>query len=96
MRDEGQYWFSIFETLFVRYISADFAQDANIQFYPHEFTEFVALALARDSAERLTQSNTMHEKLIALADRQLRKAKSNNARNEKTINSSLRILGKCA
>ena len=83
LRDEGQYWYSIFETLFVRYISSSFAADDMIQFYPHSYVEYVALLLARDSVERLTQSNSLHEKLIALTDRQLRKAKSINARNEK-------------
>ena len=83
LRDEGQYWYSIFETLFVRYISTDFADDAQIPQFPHSYVEYLALLLARDSAERITQSNTLHEKLIALTDRQLRKAKSNNARNEK-------------
>lgn len=83
LRDEGIYWYSIFETLFVRYISTDFTLDANIGLFPHSYVEYVSLLLARDACERITQSNSLHEKLIALTDKQLRKAKSNNARNEK-------------
>lgn len=83
IRDEGIYWYSIFETLFVRYISTDFANEANVGLFPHEYVEYLAYLLARDACERITQSESLHQKLIALTDKQLRKAKSNNARNEK-------------
>ena len=83
LRDQGQFWYSIFETLIVRYISTDFADEANVGLFPHEYVEYLAYLLARDSVERITQSSELHERLIALTDRQLKKAKSNNARNEK-------------
>jgi len=79
--DERGSWFTNSDTLYVRYITTDAAADAEIDSYPPSFFEFCALLLAYQSCERITQGTDKQDDLEARMDKQLLKAKSNDARN---------------
>lgn len=81
--EERGSWFMNSETFFVRYISTDFTQDANLTVYPPSYVEFIAALLAFQTCERLTQGKSKQEFLEKLVTKTLLKAKSNDARNLK-------------
>lgn len=80
--DEGGFLHSSTSPLYIRYIRDDLVDDADVSTWPTMFWRFVALKLAYESCERLTQSTTLSEKLEKLMDRALKKARSVDARNE--------------
>ena len=81
--EERGSWFTNSENFFVRYISTDYVQDANLTIYPPTYVEFVSALLARDICERLTQGTSKIQYLDGQIETRLRKAKSNDARNLK-------------
>jgi hypothetical protein len=81
--EERGSWFTNSEQFYVRYISSDFTQDANLTAYPPTYVEFIAGLLALRTVERLTQGTTKKEDLEDDVKKMLLKAKSNDARNLK-------------
>lgn len=81
--EERGSWFMNSETFFVRYVSSDYAEDANLPDYPPSYVEFISALLAYQTCERLTQGTTKQEVLKDLVKVTLLKAKSNDARNLK-------------
>ena len=81
--EERGSWFTNSEQFYVRYVSSDFAQDANLTAYPPTYVEFIAGLLALRTVERLTQGTTKKEDLEDDVKKMLLKAKSNDARNLK-------------
>ncbi|MDH3843145.1 MAG: hypothetical protein OES69_04355 [Myxococcales bacterium] len=81
--ERGAY-FSNSELFFLRYVSSDYVDDANLGDYPPSYVEFIACLLAEMSAERLTQGTNQQLIIEKQCKRLLLKAKSNDARNVKT------------
>ena len=69
------------EQIFMRYIRNDLMDDADVSLWPTMFWRYVAVFLAYETTERLTQSTTSAEKLDRMLTKALRKAKSVDARN---------------
>lgn len=80
--DEGGYLHSSTTPLYIRYIRADLVDDGDVSTWPTMFWRFVAVKLAYETCERLTQSTTLGEKLEKKMDRALSTARSVDARNE--------------
>lgn len=78
--DEAGYWFSDYQTIFVRYVSATTGLISAS--WPDPFRQFLECYLAAEVAERLTNSRTKRQELLADAEDALRAAKSNDAMNE--------------
>lgn len=81
--EERGSWFTNSEQFFVRYVSSDFSQDANLTVYPPTYVEYISALLAVRTVERLTQGRTKKEDLDVDVKKLLLKAKSNDARNLK-------------
>lgn len=81
-RDEGGYLHANTTPVYLRYISNNLADDAGVQYWPDMFWRYVAVLLAFETCERLTQSTTSVELLAKLLERTHRKAKNIDARNE--------------
>lgn len=80
--ERGSY-FTNADKFYLRYVSDDYVDDSEIAGYPPSYFEFCALLLAAQSCERLTQGTEQAQKLEKAAEKQLVKAKSNDARNLK-------------
>lgn len=78
--DEGGRLHANIEPLFLRYIRNDLASDVLV--WPTMFWRFVAVKLAYETCERITQSTTSTDKLERKLQKALRKAKSVDARNQ--------------
>lgn len=71
------------DTLYLEYISTDFAEEAGIAAWSHLFARYISAALALDIVQRLNQSSTDRDKIEREARMRLAKAKSRDARDEK-------------
>lgn len=78
--DEGGYIHSDHETLYLRYISD--ATTADPTNWPTRFWRYVAVSLAYETCDKLTNGKTKEEILRKRMELALRKAKSVDARNE--------------
>lgn len=81
-RDEGGALHANVDPLYLRYIRRDISEDSEIDAWPTMFWRFVAVKLAYETVERITQSTTGMDKLERRLTKALRKAKSVDARNE--------------
>lgn len=80
--DEGSLLHSNTTPIYIRYISNVNMDDANIGTWPTMFWRYVAVKLAYETCERITQSTTREAVLNKLLTKALRRAKSVDARNE--------------
>lgn len=55
-RDEGSYWFSDLDTIYVKYISNDNSYGYDLSLWPQTFVKFVSAYLAMETCERITQN----------------------------------------
>jgi hypothetical protein len=55
-RDEGSYWFSDLQTLYIKYISNDSSYGGDLSLWPQTFVKCMSAFLARETCEKLTQS----------------------------------------
>jgi hypothetical protein len=74
--DEAGFWYSDLDTIFVRYVSSDVSYGMNLGAWPESFTRFVQAHFASRIILKLSNSETEHNRLIALRQRQLDEAKS--------------------
>lgn len=68
--------------LYIRYISTDKMADAEVGTWPTMFWRFVAVKLAYETCERITQSSSLEDRLERKEQKALFKARSVDARNE--------------
>jgi len=80
--DEGGYLHSNVSPLFLRFISSTNASDANVTRWPVSFWRYVAVSLAFETSERITQSSGLRDRLEKRLAVTLSKAKSVDAMNE--------------
>jgi hypothetical protein len=78
--DEGGFLSANTSTIYLRFISDTKAADPTT--WPTMFWRYVALLLATETCEKLTNSSTAREALEKRTEKALRKAKSVDARNE--------------
>lgn len=82
--DEGGYWYSDLDTLYVRFVSDDTAYGGDLNAWPESFREFVEAHFASKIILRLTNSESETAKVEALRKKLLLKAKSMAAMAEPT------------
>ncbi len=80
--DERESWFCNSEYLYARYVSSTYAGDSYISTWPPSFVEFLAVLLAEQTCERITQGTEKQDDLEEKVKTRLLKAKSNDARNQ--------------
>lgn len=83
--DEPDYWYTITNQLYIRYISNDINYGMNIGSWPGYFTYYVELELAARAAFRITKSNERREEVEKKRDQALRSARSKDGMNEATV-----------
>lgn len=80
--DEGGFLHTNTTPIYLRYISDAAMADNQISTWPTMFWRYVAVKLAYDTCERITNGATAQDRLEARLQKSLRKAKSVDARNE--------------
>jgi hypothetical protein len=80
--DEGGYWYSDLDTIYVRYVSNDAAYGMNLNKWPETFREVVAVHFASKIISKLSNNGTTTAELEAKRDRMLKVAKNSSAQQE--------------
>lgn len=83
-KDEGAYWYSDLDTLYVQYIDSSTSFGLDYAKWPANFTRYVEFFLAARICMSLTQSQTKKDTLERDAEIWLTKAKSSDAMDEPT------------
>jgi hypothetical protein len=82
--DEGGYWYSDLDTIYVRYVSDDPAYGMNLNKWPETFREVVAVHFASKIILKLSNSETELVRLEKKRDHMLKVAKNSSAQKEPT------------
>lgn len=82
--DEGGYWYSDLDTIYVRYVSDDVAYGMNLNKWPETFKEVVAVHFASKIVLKLGNDEGEKQRLEAMRDRMLKVAKNSSAMQEPT------------
>jgi len=77
--DEVGYWFCDLDTIYVRFVSNDPVYGGDMSRWPQSFVKYLEAILARDAAMPLKQNESARNNMIAIADKMLVTAKSQNA-----------------
>lgn len=80
--DQGGYLHSSTNPVYLRYISNALDDDDDVPSWPTMFWRYVALKLAYETCNRLTNGASLEDRLEVKMEKALRKAKSVDARNE--------------
>lgn len=80
--DEQQFWFSDYETIYVRYVSKDEEFGYDMSQWPSSFNRWVEVYLASRIARRVTGSADVAREMFQLQQRMLVEARSRDAMNE--------------
>jgi hypothetical protein len=82
--DEGPYWITDHEELFVRYVSSheNFGFDSSL--WPESFVQYLGAYLAHESCERITNSNSKMSVIYQKMNDCLKHARSRDAMDEGT------------
>ncbi len=81
-RDEGPYWFSDLDTIYVKYISNDSSYGYDLSLWPQTFVKFVSAYLAMETCERITQNRVKRIDLEVKYMERLNNATSKDAFNQ--------------
>lgn len=84
MVDEGGYWYSDLDTIYVRYVSNDPAYGMNLNKWPTTFKDLVAIHFASKIVGKLSNSLVTAKELEDKRDRMLKVAKNSSAMQEPT------------
>lgn len=84
-RDEGGKIYANFDTLYIRFISSEKAEDGQIGNWPPAFARLVAACLAKECAERLSGSGSRAEALAADYKAVLASAKNKDALDQSRL-----------
>ncbi|WP_456389742.1 hypothetical protein [Profundibacter sp.] len=74
--DEAGYWFSDYDTLYIGYVSSDGAYGFDDTIWPEEFKEYIALILAFDAVEAISNSKSKKQMILAEMNGALKSARS--------------------
>lgn len=77
--DEGEFWFSDLQTLYVRYVSNDAEFGYNLGVWPETFAMFVAAHFASEIVFDLTGDEKKQAIVMRIRDERLQDAKTNDA-----------------
>ena len=80
--DEGGYWYSDLDTIYVRFVSDDPMYGMNLNKWPETFREVVAVHFASKIILKLGNSDEDVERLVKRRDRLLKEAKNSSAQQE--------------
>ncbi len=80
--DEGGYWYSDLDTIYVRYVSDDPMYGMDLNKWPQTFKEVVAVHFASKIISKLSNSDAEVEKLEKKRDKMLKVAKNSSAQME--------------
>ena len=82
--EEGGFWFSDLDEVYIQYVSNDPSYGADYSLYPETYMRYVASYLASEVVDRLTQNNSLWEKLDKVMRKRLTDARSKDAMNGPT------------
>lgn len=82
--DEGGYWYSDIDTIYVRYISSDSMYGNNLAAMPEAFRQFVAAHLAAKIINKMSNSEAEWERVLKIRAASLLSAKNNAAKQDTT------------
>lgn len=82
--DEGGYWYSDLDTIYVRYVSSDVGYGMNLNKWPETFKEVVAIHFASKIILKLGNDNTEKARLEGERDKMLKVAKNSSAQQDPT------------
>lgn len=82
--DNNGYWWSDYDTLYVKYVSDDSAYGLDLSLWPESFTKYVEHYLADEIVWPLTQNQQKKDKVEKDMERALKKARSLDAMNQPT------------
>ena len=82
--DEAGYWFSEYDTIYIRYISDDDDYGLNSGAWAESFKKYLEAYLAFEACERITNSTTKVQMAARAMSDALKTAKSRDAMNEGT------------
>jgi len=80
--DEGGFWFSDLDTIYVRYVSNDSQFGGDLGLWPDNFTTYVEYYIATKIVIRITQSETRKQELEKDMQKALNQAKSTDAMDQ--------------
>jgi hypothetical protein len=80
--DDANFWSADSTPLYVRYVSSDTGLGRELTRWPAAFTRFVELELAARAANKLTQSESLRERITDERDKARRTALNQDAMNE--------------
>lgn len=80
--DEGGFWFSNNQTLYIKYISNDPAFGNDLSLWPEAFTRYAESSLALQISTRIVQDNAQLDRITKSTMRLLTDARSKDAMNE--------------
>ena len=83
-QDEGEFWFTDDDSIYVRYVSNDVAAGLDMSLWPESFTRYVEGYFAYRAVKRLTDSQMDSEVLEKQVRKLLVEAKANDALKEPT------------
>jgi hypothetical protein len=82
--NEGAYWYTDIDTLYLRYVSNDLSFGGDLSLWPETFTEYAALRLADQVCSAVTGSESKIERIRKDTKRALMDARSKDAINDGT------------
>jgi len=77
--DEAGYWFADLDTVYIKYVSNGATYGNDMARWPQSFVKYLEALMASEVAQPLTQNKQLRDDMMALAERLLRDAKSQNA-----------------
>lgn len=83
-KEEGGYYFSDLDIIYIQYVSSDAEFGMDTSLYPRTYEKFVAAFMASEIIDRLTQNETLWDKVFKVMQKRLRTARSKDAMDEAT------------
>jgi hypothetical protein len=80
--DHGAYWFANYDTIYARYVSKSTDWGLDLSLWTANFTSYVEHYFASKIAKATTGSDSERDRLVGLAERELKKARATDATNE--------------
>jgi hypothetical protein len=80
--DEGGYWWSDIDTIYVKYVSNDAAYGGNLALWPEWFKQFAAAHFAEKIVGQITHSEKIQQKVEKLREKHMYAARGKNGMDE--------------
>ena len=77
--DETGFWYADYDEIFVKYVSDDANYGGDLSIWPATFTDYASAHFAEKIILKITSDENKRDMVFKWADRQLKRAKSNDA-----------------